>query len=105
MAKMNRTERVALYRKILSEAPSVAIAVQQITSDVNTLVWSGTGKSLSRAERIEILEEIFEDADFRKSTPGLESFERAYGSTDFVNEADNSHILDVISALKRSTKD
>jgi hypothetical protein len=101
---MTRTERIAYYRKILAESSSLQLAIDRIVADVNTLVWSNTQQPLSKAERIKILEEIFDDSGFRKSLPSTESFERGYGSVDAVNEADNSHILDVISALKRGAK-
>jgi hypothetical protein len=101
---MSRTKLIVQYRKILAEARSVEIAKAEILASVNTLVWVEPGKpnrSLTRHEKFQIIEEIFEDLDFQKSLPSLES-ERVYGS---INEADNSGILDVISALKRGVKD
>jgi hypothetical protein len=102
---MTRAERIAYYRKILLESTNRQTAIDKIVTDVNSLVWTDTGKPLTRAERIELLDAIFKDWPLRKSFPNLESFERQYQINDSVTGADNSHILDVISALKRGAKD
>lgn len=105
MSRMTRTERIQYYRKILADSPSLDVAIDKILANVNTLQWVSTGKPFSKAEKIKLLEEVFEDSDLRKSFPSTESFEWIGRSTGAVNEADNSHILDVISALKRGVKD
>lgn len=105
MSRMTRSQRIASYRKILAESPSLEMAVNEILANLNSLVWIKTRKPFSKEEKIKLLEEIFEGSDLEKSLPGLESFEWIGRSTGAINEADNSHILDVISALKRGVKD
>ena len=98
---MTRGELLAFYRQILTDSPSLMDAIGKISAHVNTLVWTASRQPLSEAEKTKILEEIFDNIAFRKSFPNLESIDKIHGS---VNEADNSHILDVISALKRGAK-
>lgn len=100
---MSNAAIVQQYRKILRTMP-LDVAMREILAHVNTLVWKRPGQPdlpLTRQEKNRIIEEIFDDRTFIKSVPGLES-DRVYGS---INEADNSGILDVISALKRGVKD
>jgi hypothetical protein len=104
MANMTRIERIEYYRKILAESETSKLALEIIAKDLNSLVWVTSGKRFSKEEKKKLFEEVFQDRDFRRYFPGLESFEPAYGTNDLITEADNSHILEVISALKRTGK-
>ena len=98
---MTRHELIVFYRNILSSTSDISAAMSTISAHLDNIVSEGTNRRLTRTERFEILDEVFEDTLFRKSLPSLESLKEVRGS---VNEADNSHILDVISALKRGAQ-
>jgi hypothetical protein len=98
---MNKQQRAQYYLQLLNEARNPEIAKSQILTDLNSLVWTNTKIPLTEAEKIEILDDLDKlysyERIIRKSVPGIENY-------DSINEADNSGILDVISALKRGVK-
>lgn len=104
MTSMNRTQRAKYYFDKLIASTNPRAELEKIFRDIDNLVYASSRKSLSEADKVLIIEElerlirqrpypIFENS----SQPGLEQY-KGIGPT----ASDNSDILDVISAMKRS---
>lgn len=101
---MNRSERAKHYFERLSKSSNPKSELEKILREIDGLVWSSTNKPLDEAEKIliiEALEKLIKESSYSvyesRSEPGLEKIQKGVTSA-----SDNSDILDVISAIKRS---
>jgi len=97
MASMNKKERAEHYLRRLNSAKNKRAEAQQILEELNSLVWANSQQPLKKSDRLEIIEEL-EKAFYNRRKISNESL-------DSTTASDNSGIIDVISALKRGTKD
>lgn len=104
MASMNRTERAKYYFDRLLASTNPRAELERIFREIDTLVYSSSNKPLDEAEKVRIIEELERlirqlpySISESRSEPGFEHFKDSGPSA-----SDNSDILDVISAMKRS---
>lgn len=105
MAPMNRNQRARYYLNRILEARDPVLEMRKIFLELDTLVYAGTNKHLDGEEQIRIIEELeklikelpYDITESESSSEGLEHFQKGD-----LTASDNSDILDVISAMKRT---
>jgi len=100
MASMNRTERAKYYFDRLLASANPRAELERIFREIDTLVYSSSNKPLDEAEKVRIIEE-FERLIRQLPYPISESRSEHFRDSG-PSASDNSDILDVISAMKRS---
>jgi len=103
MASMNNQERALHYFERLLKAANPKAELENILSDINSLIFAKSKKPLDSASKVKILEEL-EELIKRSKKPSFESIDesRSYNySQKSAKASDNSDILDVISAMKK----
>ncbi|UAB70661.1 hypothetical protein INR79_01675 [Vibrio sp. SCSIO 43132] len=104
MAPMNRAERAKSYFDRLLASSNPKAELERIFRDIDSLVYASSEKPLDDAEKIRIIEEL---ERLIKQLPYPIYENRSQTDLDYFQKSDttasdNSDILDVISAMKRS---
>lgn len=110
MASMNRAERAKYYFERILKSSNPKSELEKISREIDDLVYATSNKPLDEAEKLLIikeLERLIREASYpiseSRSRPRFEILDDFRKSR--TTASDNSDILDVISAMKRSKGD